>query len=232
MPYVEETEQAPRLRLNGRAFEIVERDWSSSHRRDVNRQRKRLAAEKGPVSLWTPQTVEEAEPVLTEFFKVHDGKWLSQGYPGMFTEEKQRHFRAILHRLFGHTLHFSTVRCDGIDVSYLIGFFAGGWLQYYRPSYRPEFGVYSPSKIHIGMLVEEACRQNWAGVDFLLGGYSYKYAWANETNEVTSIHAGFHKLAPSYLWFSQGKPYVRDRLGNDYLRAKGWLENLVRKNKQ
>lgn len=230
MPHVEEKEVAPRLRLNGRTFEEVERDWTSSHRKDVRRQRKRLASEKGPVSLWVPSSIEEAEPVLTEFFRVHDNKWLSQGFPGIFTPELQRHFRAILRRLFGHSLHFSTVRCGETDVSYLLGFFAGGWLQYYRPSYRPEFGVYSPSKIHLGLIVEEACRQKWTGVDFLLGGYAYKYAWANETTEVTSVLAGFHKWAPSYLWFTRGKPWAKRRFTGVYNDAKIWLQRMMHRN--
>jgi CelD/BcsL family acetyltransferase involved in cellulose biosynthesis len=229
MPFVEENEVAPRLRLNGRTFEEVEQDWTSSHRKDVRRQRKRLASEKGPVSLWFPSSIEEAEPVLTEFFKVHDEKWLSQGFPGMFTPQLQRHFRAILHRLWDHGFHFSTVRCGGTDVSYLIGFFAGGWLQYYRPSYRPEFGVYSPSKIHLGLIVEEACRQKWTGVDFLLGGYPYKYAWANETMEVTSVLAGGHKWTPSYLWFTRGKPWAKQRFTGLYNRAKMYLQKTPRK---
>ena len=230
MPWVESTEVAPRLRLDGRDFETVEKDWTSSHRKDVRRQTKRLAAEKGPVSLWLPSSIEEADPVLTEFFRVHDEKWLSQGFPGMFqSSAQQAHFRAVLRRLWGKGLHFSTVRCGDIDVSYQFGFFAGGWLQWYRPSYRTEFGVYSPSKIHIGLVVEEACRNGWNGVDFLLGEEPYKNLWANDSMEVTSFHAGFHEWAPSYWWFTRGKPYARDRLLLHYMRVKAWLQKRNRK---
>jgi len=227
MPWIESGEIAPRLRLDGRDFETVEQDWTSSHRKDVRRQRKRLATEKGPVSLWQPSSIEEAEPVLSEFFLVHDEKWRAQGFPGMFhTAEQQRYFRAILHRLWGKGLHFSTVRCGDIDVSYQFGFFAGKWLQWYRPSYRTEFGVYSPSKIHVGMMIEEGCRQNWNGIDFLLGEEPYKNLWANETMEVVSFHAGFHEWAPSYLWFTRGKPYLKDRFAFQYIRARAWFQKL------
>lgn len=219
MPFMEEAEVAPRLRLNGRSFEEVERGWTSGHRKDVRRQSKRLAADKGPISLWVPPSPEEAAKALTEFFEVHDNKWRSQGFPGMFTPKNQRHFRAIFRRLWGRTLHFSTLRSGGTNVSYVIGFLSGGWLQYYRPSYRPEFGVYSPSKVHVGLLVKEACERQWQGIDFLLGGYPYKYAWANETNEVRTLLAGFHKWAPSYLWFTKGKPWAKRRLTRAYNRA-------------
>jgi CelD/BcsL family acetyltransferase involved in cellulose biosynthesis len=227
MPWVESSEVAPRLRLDGRDYESVSRDWPSSHRRDIQRQRKRLASERGPVSLWQPSTVAEAEPVLTEFFRVHDEKWLAQGFPGMFQGPgQQRHFRAILRHLWGRGLHFSTVRCGDIDVSYQFGFFAGDWLQWYRPTYRAEFGVYSPSKIHVGMVVEEACCRNWQGIDFLLGEEGYKNLWANDALEVKSLHAGFSTLAPSYFWFARGKPYVKDRLALKYMRARAFFQKL------
>lgn len=225
MPVTEVGEACLRLRLDGRDIETVEKDWTASHRKDVRRQRKRLAAERGPVSLWIPSSPQEAEPVLEEFFRVHDEKWLAQGYPGMFHNPRQRTlFRSLLHGLWGHGLHFSTVLCGDVHVSYQFGFFAGGWLQWYRPSYRSEFGVYSPSKIHVALVVEEACRSHWNGVDFLLGDENYKTLWANESIEVVTFHAGFHKWAPSYLWFTKGKPYVKSRLWRTYFDMKIWLQ--------
>jgi CelD/BcsL family acetyltransferase involved in cellulose biosynthesis len=224
MPHVEERESAPRLRLDGVDFATAEQAWPASHRKDVRRQRKRLA-EQGPVSLWQPATIEEAEPVLEEFFRVHDAKWLSQGFPGMFQDPVQRrHFQAVLRRLWGRGAHFSTVRCGAVDVSYHFGFFSGGWIQWYRPSYRPEFGVYSPSKIHIAMLIERACEMGWNGFDFLLGAEGYKTLWCNDEAEIVNIHAGFHEWAPAYFWFSRGKPLVRSKLQATYFRARAWMQ--------
>ncbi len=224
MPFVEDRESAPRLRLNGADFAAAEKLWSSSHRVDVRRQRKRLA-EKGPVSLWQPSSLAEAEPVLSEFFRVHDEKWLAQGFPGMFQKpEQQRHFRAIFKHMWGHGLFFSTVRCGDINVSYGVAFFAGDWIQWFRPSYRSEFHNFSPSKIHIALLVEEACRMKWQGIDFLLGEEPYKDNWSNETMEVVGIHAGFSTWDPSYFWFTRGKPYVKHHMAAHYMRAQAWLQ--------
>jgi CelD/BcsL family acetyltransferase involved in cellulose biosynthesis len=224
MPYVEEREMAPRVRFNGADYATVEQGWSSSHRKDIRRQRKRLA-EKGPVSIWHPSSVEEAEPVLAEFFQVHDEKWLSQGFPGKFQDPQQRsHFQALLRRLWGRGLHFSTLRCGDTHVSFHFGFFSGGWIQWYRPSFRVEFSGYSPSKIHIAMLIEEACQLQQNGLDFLLGAEGYKDIWTNETGEVVSIHAGFHTWAPSYFYFTRGKPYLRQRFQLVYMRAQAWIQ--------
>jgi CelD/BcsL family acetyltransferase involved in cellulose biosynthesis len=226
MPYVEERESAPRLCIDGRNFSEVEQGWAASHRKDIRRQRKRLA-EKGPVSIWRPASVAEGEPVLKEFFEVHDAKWLSQGFPGMFRDPRHRlHFQALLKRMLGRGLHFSTLRCGDTHISYHFGFFAGGWIQWYRPSFRLEFQGFSPSKIHVAMLIEEACQAGQQGLDFLLGAEAYKDIWTNETREVVSIHAGFHKWSPSYFWFSRGKPYMRQRFQWQYLRARAWVQKL------
>jgi hypothetical protein len=229
MPWVEERETAPRLRLDTFDFPAVEQAWPASHRKDLRRQRKRLG-EQGAVSLWQPATIAEAEPVLAEFFRVHDDKWLAQGFPGLFQNPEQRRlFQAILRRLWGNGVHFSTLRCGSTDISYHFGFFSGGWIQWYRPSYRPEFGAFSPSKIHIAMLIEQACLMRWKGFDFLLGAEAYKNLWCNEEIEVVNIHAGFHQWAPSYFWFSRGKPFVRQRLQLAYFKARAWFQKRRKK---
>ena len=227
MPVMEEKETAARLRLEGMEISAIQQKWSASHRKDVRRQFKRLS-ELGPVSVWQPVSLAEAGPVLEEFFRVHDEKWLSQGFPGMFGDATQRrHYRAILQELWSRGVHFSTLRCGSIDVSYHFGFFSGGWLQWYRPTYRHEFGSYSPGKIHIAMLIDEGCRSKWKGFDFLLGAEAYKNLWCNEEIEVTSIHAGFYSWAPSFFWFSRGKPFVRRRFQLTYLRARAWRQKLM-----
>jgi CelD/BcsL family acetyltransferase involved in cellulose biosynthesis len=226
MPYMEDREGAPRLRLDGRDFAGLEKGWSSSHRIDVRRQRKRLA-EQGPVALWLPTSVEEALPVLNEFFDVHDQKWLDQGFPGMFQDPANRaHYQALVRRLWGRGLLFSTVKCGDTHVSYAMAFFSGGWIQWYRPSYRSQFHNYSPSKIHIALLLEEACRQQWQGFDFLLGEEPYKKAWANDQTEVVGIHAGFSKWSPAYFWFSKGKPFVRVKLAAAHIRMRARIQKL------
>lgn len=224
LTFTQEREPAPRLRLDGADFATAEKIWRQSHRTDVRRQRKRLAAE-GPVSLWQPETLAEAESVLEEFFRVYDEKWLSQGYPGRFQDAAQRlHYHSILRRMWGRGVHFSTIRCGEAHISYHFGFFANGWIQWYRPTYRPQFHGFSPGKIHIAMVVEEACRLRWKGIDFLLGADTYKDAWKNDQVEVVNIIAGFRSWSPSYFWFTEGKPFLRDRLQRQYLGARAWLQ--------
>lgn len=229
MPWVEEREPAPRLQINGRPLAEVEQSWSASHRGDVRRQRRRIE-EKGSVTVWEPESFEEAEPILEEFFEVHDGKWLAQGYPGMFANPANRRlYRSALRRLMGRGAHFSILKIGDVNVSYIFGFLVGQWLQIYRPTFRPEFANVSPSKVHLAMLLERGCNQGWRGIDFLLGAEPYKLQWSSSNVEAITLTAGASRVAPSYLWFGTLRPALRDRYAGHFARVKARLQKgLVR----
>lgn len=224
MPVTEEYRIAPRLEILGRSYPEIEATWSPSHRTDVRRQRKRLNA-KGTLSLWQPTDLPTARELLEEFFVVHDEKWLSQGQPGRFQDVRQRrHFCAIVDRLMGRGLHFSALRCGDVNVSFGLGFFSDGWVQWYRPTYRREYQNLSPGKVHIALLLEEACRQGWRGIDFLQGNEGYKLQWSNARVRTVDYYSSGYAWSPAYLWFTRGKPYVRQRIGPLYMRSKAWLQ--------
>lgn len=224
MPWIEECEPAPRLEIRGRTLEAVERAWAASHRGDVRRQRRRLEAT-APLTIWEPRTIDEALPVLDDFFCVHDAKWLTQGYPGRFADPANRnHFRAVLSNMLGRGAHFSALAVGDTNVSYIFGFLVGGWLQVYRPTFRPEFSNFSPSKVHLGMLLERGCAEGWHGIDFLLGAEPYKLQWSDKVVETTTITAGSSAYAPSYHWYGRARPALKNRYAAKLLRAKGMVQ--------
>ena len=212
MQHFEEHEVAPRLRIEGRSYAELEASWSKSLRTDVRRQTKRLEA-LGNLELHEPSTREEALATLEEFFEVHDEKWRSQGFPGLFeTEAQRRLYREIVGGTWGGQLYFTTLRLDGRNISFGIAFRAGGWVQWYRPSYRAELENYSPGKVHVAMVIRDAVEAGMTGMDFLLGGEKYKYQWTNEEGRVASICAARSPWAPKYAWFATIKPFMRNRL--------------------
>jgi CelD/BcsL family acetyltransferase involved in cellulose biosynthesis len=220
MQHVESRDTAPRICFSETSYSAAEKTWSANLRNDVRRRRRRLA-EQGAVSLWQPATLSEAEAALDTYFEVHDKKWLSEGYPGRFqSASERRRYLALLRRFWGRGIHFSTLRLDSVDVSYHFGFLSGGWLLWYRPTYRPEFCGFSPSKVHVSMLIEEGYRQQWRGLDFLLGEESYKLKWSNQSVDVVSVCAGFQRWSPSYLWFTEARPFVRKKLLKAYMRMR------------
>ena len=220
MRVTEQYRVAPRLDIAGRTYSEIEATWPASHRTDVRRQRKRLGA-KGDVVLWEPSDRKLAQQLLEEFFVVHDEKWLAQGQPGRFQSNRQRkHFQAIVDRLWGRGLHFSALRCGDINDSFGLGFTSDGWIQWDRPTYRREYHNLSPGKVHIALLLEEVCRRGWRGIDFLQGEEAYKLQWSNQQVRTVDYYSSVRSWSPAYLWFTRGKPYVRERLGPLYMGAK------------
>jgi CelD/BcsL family acetyltransferase involved in cellulose biosynthesis len=220
----EHVQTAPRLSIGGRTYSQIESTWSPSHRTDVRRQRKRLTA-LGQLSLWRPQKLEEAQAFLEELFIVHDEKWLSQGQPGRFRDPaERRHFAAIVNRMWGRGLHLSALRCGETNLSYGLGFFSDNWLQWYRPTYKTAYHNLSPGKVHISMLIEEACQNQWRGFDFLGGAEAYKLQWTNEVMRIMDYYASFSAALPAFQWFARGKPYVRDQIGPMYAKVRAVLQ--------
>jgi CelD/BcsL family acetyltransferase involved in cellulose biosynthesis len=226
MSWVKHTDIASRLNINGRTYEQIEASWSKSHRGDVRRQKKRLA-EKGALSLVQPQSLDEAMRLLHEFFDVHDEKWLSQGQPGRFRDPaERRHFETILQSMWQRGVMLTALRCGDVNVSFAFGFFSDTWVQWYRPSYRTQYEKLSPGKIHVAMMLEEACRQGWKGIDFLTGAEGYKAQWTDERLEVYDMYSSCRAWSPGYLWFTRGKPFVRERVGPWLAQMKARMQKL------
>jgi CelD/BcsL family acetyltransferase involved in cellulose biosynthesis len=221
----EQVQTAPRLSIGGRTYSQIESTWSPSHRTDVRRQRKRLMT-LGPLSLWRPQKLADAQEFLEEFFVVHDEKWLSQGQPGRFRDPAERkHYAQIVNRMWGRGLHLSALRSGEKNISYGLGFISDNWLQWYRPTYKTAFHNLSPGKVHIAMLLEEACQNHWNGFDFLTGAEAYKLQWSNEVMKVVDYYASFSAALPAFQWFTRGKPYMRDQVGPMYAKLRAKLQN-------
>ncbi len=209
MPFVETVQEAPRLDFNGRDFAAIQASWTSKHRVDARRRWRKLETEVGPPGIWTPSTEAEAEAFLEEFFQVHDEKWRRQGHPGIFgAPAVRRHYHAMVKRMLNRGLHISALRSGSINISFHVGFLSGGWLQWYRPSYRWQYDNFSPSKLHIHALIEQGVADGWTGFDFLLGDEKYKFSWSNDVRQVTSFFAANRRNA-EFLWFSEWRPKVR-----------------------
>ena len=231
MSWARHTENASRLNINGRSYEEIEAGWSKSHRGDVRRQRKRLA-EKGALTLVIPETLDEAMPLLHEFFDVHDEKWLSQGQPGRFRDPAERkHFESILRSMWQRGAMLTALRCGDVNVSFAFGFFSDTWVQWYRPSYRTEYEKSSPGKIHVAMMLEIACEKGWKGIDFLTGAEGYKSQWSDEVLPVHDFYSSCRSWSPAYLWFTRGKPFVRERVGPWLAETKAKLQKIGQKPK-
>jgi CelD/BcsL family acetyltransferase involved in cellulose biosynthesis len=204
----------------GKDYSSTEKLWKKSLRTDLRRQKRRLV-QKGKLSLWIASSKEDVLKILPEFFDVYNSKWLSQKKPSYLSElPMQEYCYRIVENVWGKGLHFSTLKCDDLSISYHFGFKYDGWLYWYKPTYRIDFHTYSPSKLHISYLVHEGIKSGLKGVDFLQGDEFYKKQWAMETKETVSFIIGLEKYSLIYYWFSYAKPWLLNIIGKKYLKLK------------
>jgi CelD/BcsL family acetyltransferase involved in cellulose biosynthesis len=209
-------------------YSSMEKLWKRNHRTNVRRNRKRLAKQ-GQVRLWTASTKEEIRQLLPEFFQVHDDIWHSRSLPGKFHDPLMRkYYYHMVECLWDKGLHFSTLMCSGDHISYHFGFLSGGWLLYYKPTYRIQYQNFSPGKVHVSYLIEEGIKAGWKGLDFLQGNEPYKLQWSNEKMQTVSFVIGLRRLSPSYFWFSYGNPLAKKRFGTLYFKLKAAKEIYLR----
>jgi CelD/BcsL family acetyltransferase involved in cellulose biosynthesis len=161
-----------------------------SMRKDIERQLKRLS-EVGRVrfKVFDQQEREQAVAAIPELLETHSRKW-----PQAF---KQQGFHEGLVRgaLLEGILHFSEILLDDKPISWHLGFMYKRRFYYYMPVFLNEFGCYSPGKIHLYFLMEEAYRQGVVVFDFLRGIEGYKKEWANAEDALYCYQ--FHVKSPA-----------------------------------
>lgn len=201
-------------------YSNMEKRWSASHRGDIRRQKKKLN-ELGKLQLMTYTEDEEMLNDIEDFFKMHTDRWHSAGYPAMFLNPKYCEFyREIIKSIGAQSgIHFSKLTLDGLPISFHLGFVYNDRLYWYKPTFKTEYANYSPSKIHISMLMEEGFKQGWSFFDFLIGNEPYKYQWdVKELSCITIVVRGRRVLALlGYEWLRWGKELFKRTLKGRFL---------------
>jgi CelD/BcsL family acetyltransferase involved in cellulose biosynthesis len=111
-------------------------------------------------------------------------------------------------------------------VAYHFGFVCNGYILWYKPTFDVALQNYSPSKIHIAMLIEDAISKGLKGFDFLQGAESYKAVWSNDSEQTSSFIVEARKFSPAYYWITQGRPLAERRLGRIYNKSRVFLQKL------
>lgn len=220
-----DTSPNPVLRLEG-DYAKLEGQWRSSHRGDVRRQRKRLEKE-GPLAMEVIREQEKASDMLKEFFEVYRRKWELDGDARVLNNPLmqgpiQRFYQALINTVGVNSgVHFTILTLSGRPISYHFGFLHNDRLYWYRPTYDKNYENFSPSKVHVSMLIELGCKKGWKEFDFLLGAEPYKYAWTTEERHVTSLVFRGRWAGPGWLaawWIGQGQAVAGRYASSGFIR--------------
>lgn len=226
LPYVEMKSNCAWLPIEENNASM-EKKWSRKHQSDLRRRERKLTQEHGPVELYVISSSLEAKNHLPLFFEMHNKKWLSQNIPAVFSHLKSQQFiYKLVDYLWSEGIHFSALKCGDRIISYHFGFFANGYLLYYRNAYDINYHQYSPSKLHINCLIKEGIRKGWKGFDFLQGEESYKYCWTRDRIETSTFLVKTKKFSIAYYWLTIGRPFAEKTIGKMYLRFLAFWHNL------
>jgi hypothetical protein len=172
-----EINRAPFLDLSN--FESFDHLISTLHRQlrqELRRQPRRLSAlGESEFYLLDRYEIDMAMEMLPHFLEAHRLRW-PQAY-------KPRNFykNLIQNCLPEGILHISVLKSCGVPISWHIGFTCKKRFYYYVPAFDHRMAQYSPGKVHLAKLIEEAKKMNIEVFDFLTGEEPYKLEWTRES---------------------------------------------------
>ncbi|MGC4066769.1 MAG: GNAT family N-acetyltransferase [Polyangiaceae bacterium] len=116
---------------------------------------------------------------LSELFRLHAERWELRGQSGVLILPEVREFhREVVPRLLARgRLRLLELRFDGRSAASLYALCAPRKVAYYVGGFAPEFARFSPGRLLLLHLFEDALRRGVTEIDFLRGVERYKYDW-------------------------------------------------------
>lgn len=154
----------------------------------------RRAAELGPLSFSVVRTPAEAAEALEVFFDLHRRRWADTSTPSRFLRPANRRFlQAVAARLLRTgNLHLSALRIGGSVAAVHLGFVTAKSLQYYMPTWNPDFQGCGPGRLLLDALARDCIDRGLERFDLLRGAEPYKDDWADGRSIVRSW-SGFRR---------------------------------------
>ncbi|MFH1617767.1 MAG: GNAT family N-acetyltransferase [Candidatus Margulisiibacteriota bacterium] len=184
----------------------------SSTRYDLRRKKKRLY-NAGQVNFEIVRGRDAIEPLLGRFFELLADRW-----DGFVNDERRDFYK----RMAGdERLEFATLKLKEDVLAMHFGFAQDGCYYYYTPAFNKEFSWFSPGKMLVFHLLEEALKRGMKKFDLLRGGESYKYLWTK--NELD--------LYRFFMVNNSLKGHLVSAISSlkDYVRSKDSLRGLARR---
>lgn len=202
---------SPFIDIEGLQYSQIEKTWKKSHRNDIHRQKRRLQ-ELGDLRIEQVTTADEAKKHINKLISLLERKWeRKKNLPNPKRKTSLYDYYSSLVENLWPSIHFTYLSLDKAPISYHFGFIYENRLTYYQPVYSLVYENYSPGKVHLSMILEEACHNGIKEFDFSLGGDEYKHLWSDqERKRISIIYKGegaFCNLL--FWWFYRGKPFIK-----------------------
>lgn len=185
------------------SFEQFLTALSKNLRHDVQRRQRRLSA-LGTLTMDVlgKDELNSAAEILPDFLSHYRARW-EPTCPALmpYPSRKDAFYKNLLANVLPcGLLHMSVLKCGEEAISWRVSFLYKRRFYDYTCTFNSTFSEYSPGKVHLAKLIEEAFRQQVEVFDFLAGQESYKLQWTQQA-------IGLYRLLilrPGFL------PWIRD----------------------
>lgn len=181
---------------------------------DTNRQIKRIERELGAISYEFVQDsdkIEKALEILADYHKVRRN--IHKKDHSMFNDSRNLAFyKKICLVMNCKNIHFSILRANNQIISMHLGFISGGRYYYLLPVIDMKFQKYSPGRILLLYLIENAFKSSCSKFDFCYGDEVYKTIFSSGRdilNEIIIVRDNI-KGRIAFLWFSRFRIWFKD----------------------
>ena len=161
-----------------RSFEVYLREQSANVRRRFTQARKAYQSG-GAYGIRTVGSPADLEVAFGHLVRLHQNRWNSLGYPGLFADRRFKLFQLEVAHTFMENgwLSFKTANTDGICVAARLAFTFNGCLYDYLSGFDPGLST-TKQRPGLGLLlamIEESILSDVKQVDFLRGDEKYKF---------------------------------------------------------
>ena len=145
---------------------------SASLRGDLRRQMRRLK-EVGNLKYTEYSDLASAKLIVQGLLKAHKDRWPNAYKAANF------HSNLIEIGLPSKLVHLSTLSLNDEIISWHLGFESESTYYYYMPAIDKNYSNFSPGKLHLLLLTEQAIDKKLQFFDHLRGAENYKAGWTN-----------------------------------------------------
>ncbi len=182
--------------------EIFMSRLSGNMRRNLRRRMRKLS-EKYQVEVKTHNGFNSLEEAMNAFYNLHQKRWETQGFRGVFSEKKLRDFHLDVARRFAEngwlSLYFLTANDEPIAAIYSFDYKQKKYE--YLTGFDPEYSRYGVANLIRRHAAEDCIRRGLKEYDLMRGDEPYKSSWntKNRKNlELRLIRKGL--FARMYDW--------------------------------
>jgi len=182
------TDVCPYLEIAGQSWESYLAGVGPSHRQNVRRRLRRIAAS-FHVDFQQVRTEAQRRECLKLFADLHHRRWAerqgSEALDGKGIMDFHEEFSAIA--LQRGWLRLFMLRLDGKPVASIYAFKYGKVFYFYQSGFDPAYSSHSVGLVTMGLVIQRAIEEGVEEYDMLHGDEEYKFLWARNGRDLVRL---------------------------------------------